>query len=77
MSLRTPTLGVVCQTTLALAGFLAGAVLADWPLATACFAACAATAVIRAREAERAARDVAAPLGVRPADRRRQLPQAA
>ena len=55
MSLRTPTLGVVCQTALALAGFAAGAVLADWPLATACFAACAATAVFRAREAEHAA----------------------
>jgi diguanylate cyclase (GGDEF)-like protein len=55
MSLRTPTLGAACATLLALAGFAAGALLADWPLATACFAACAATAVIRARDAERAA----------------------
>src|SRR5437868_5015640 len=55
MSLRTPTLGVVCQSLTALAGLLAGTVLNDWPSASACFAACAATAVIRARDAERAA----------------------
>jgi diguanylate cyclase (GGDEF)-like protein len=55
MSLRTPILGVVCQTALALAGTVAGVALSDWPLASACFAACAATAVIRAREAEHAA----------------------
>jgi diguanylate cyclase (GGDEF)-like protein len=55
MSLRTPILAVVCQTALALAGLIAGVVLSDWPLASACFAACAATAVFRARDAERAA----------------------
>jgi diguanylate cyclase (GGDEF)-like protein len=57
MSLRTPTPGVVCQSLAALAGAFCGVILHDWPSATACFAACAATAVIRARDAERAARE--------------------
>jgi diguanylate cyclase (GGDEF)-like protein len=55
MSLRTPILAVVCQTALALAGAFAGLALSDWPSATACFAACAATAVLRARDAQREA----------------------
>jgi diguanylate cyclase (GGDEF)-like protein len=56
MSLRTSTLGVICQAVLALAGTLVAVVLSDWAAATACFAACAATAVLRARDAEREAR---------------------
>jgi len=57
MSLRTPSLGVVCQSLTALAGLLAATVLRDWPSATACFAACAATATMRARDGERHARE--------------------
>jgi diguanylate cyclase (GGDEF)-like protein len=55
MSLRTPLLGVACPAVLALAGALAAVAFSAWPIATACFAAAAAVAVVRARRAEREA----------------------
>jgi diguanylate cyclase (GGDEF)-like protein len=55
MSLRTPIVGVACHAVLVLAGGVAALAFASWPTATACFAAAAAVAVVRARHAERAA----------------------
>lgn len=53
MSLRSPILGALCRALLAFAGVVAAAGLHDWPVATACFAALAAAALLRARGAER------------------------
>jgi diguanylate cyclase (GGDEF)-like protein len=45
-------LGVACHAVLALAGAVAAVAFSAWPIATACFAAAAAVAVVRARRAE-------------------------
>jgi diguanylate cyclase (GGDEF)-like protein len=55
MSLRIPIVGVVCHTLFAIAGTIAAVAYGSWPTATACFAAAAAAAVVRARAAERGA----------------------
>jgi diguanylate cyclase (GGDEF)-like protein len=55
MSLRIPIVGVACHTLLATAGAVAAVFYGAWPTATACFAAAAAVAVLRARRAERGA----------------------
>jgi diguanylate cyclase (GGDEF)-like protein len=55
MSLRIPIASVVCHALLSIAGTVAAVAFGAWPLATACFAAAAAAAVVRARAAERAA----------------------
>lgn len=57
MSLRTPIAGVISHALLATAGLVAALVFAAWPVATACFAAAAAVAVLRARRAERGAHE--------------------
>jgi diguanylate cyclase (GGDEF)-like protein len=46
-------LGVACHAVLAFAGAVAAVAFSAWPIATACFAAAAAVAVVRARRAER------------------------
>jgi diguanylate cyclase (GGDEF)-like protein len=55
MSLRHPIAGVLCHTLLSIAGTVAAVAFGAWPLATACFAAATAAAVLRARSAERRA----------------------
>jgi diguanylate cyclase (GGDEF)-like protein len=47
--------GVVSHALLAVAGTVAAVAFSSWPVATACFAACSAVAVARARRAERVA----------------------
>jgi diguanylate cyclase (GGDEF)-like protein len=54
MSLRNPIVGAVCRTLLAGAGTVAAVGFAAWPMATACFAALAALAVVQVHAAERA-----------------------
>jgi diguanylate cyclase (GGDEF)-like protein len=53
MSLRNPIVGAVSRTLLAAAGTAAAVGLHQWPLATACFAALSALALVRVRAAER------------------------
>jgi diguanylate cyclase (GGDEF)-like protein len=53
MSLRNPIVGAFCRTLLAAAGTFAAVGLHQWPLATACFAALAAVALLSTRAAER------------------------
>jgi diguanylate cyclase (GGDEF)-like protein len=53
MILRNPIAGAVCRTLLAAGGTIAGAGFAQWPIATACFAALAAVTLLEARAAQR------------------------
>ncbi|HEY6762816.1 MAG TPA: GGDEF domain-containing protein [Baekduia sp.] len=53
--LRSPLAGVLGHALLATAGLVAAVGFAAWPVATACFAATAAVAVLRARRAEHVA----------------------
>ncbi|MCZ4492757.1 MAG: hypothetical protein JWP53_1688 [Conexibacter sp.] len=53
MSLRNPIVGAVSRTLLAAAGTAAAVGLHQWPLATACFAALSALALVQVRAAER------------------------
>jgi diguanylate cyclase (GGDEF)-like protein len=57
MSLRTPHPGVVAAALCAIAGAVSAFVFGEWQFATACFAAAAATSLMRARDAEHAARE--------------------
>lgn len=52
MSPSTPIVGVVCHAVLVLGGAVAAVAFSSWPTATACFAAAASVAVVRARRAE-------------------------
>jgi diguanylate cyclase (GGDEF)-like protein len=54
--LRSPIVGVAAVALCAAAGAVSALAFGEWPLATACFAAATATALMRAREAEQAAR---------------------
>jgi diguanylate cyclase (GGDEF)-like protein len=55
MSLRTPTVGVVCHALLVASGAVCAVLLSSWPAATACLAAAVAAGTLRARSAEREA----------------------
>jgi diguanylate cyclase (GGDEF)-like protein len=57
MSLRAPHAGVVAVALCAIAGAVSAFAFGEWQFATACFAAAAATALIRARDAEHTARE--------------------
>ncbi|HEU4974577.1 MAG TPA: GGDEF domain-containing protein [Baekduia sp.] len=51
--LRHPSMGAASRAVLAAAGVLAAVGFAAWPVATACFAAVSALAIVQARSAER------------------------
>jgi diguanylate cyclase (GGDEF)-like protein len=51
--LRHPAVGPACRALLALAGVIAAVGCSAWPLATACFSALSALALLQARAAQR------------------------